>query len=452
MSTQNLSSVVFWPKADNLNIYFASAEDNLISFETNLWQELSPEEITRLSVFLKNKKITSASVLIDDSVVFTKTFVYDEKVTTVALDEVVTLAKGSAPFEIIPSQVTYELIPQGEKTLIQARIFDQTKLAPLLNNLSALNLKLSYFALSEGLIKLFDHFYDKPYFVFYPFESDFLVTLGYQGKVYLTSIIKKSLVDVKKTINYAQAYFGIPATKVYLPSSLESVFDVPDIEKSIYSDSQVVIDLKLPSNLPLPVAGIIGSPMENKKNILPIIAVALFTAIIAAIIVYFALNQNSKPGQVTDPNVAMITPIPTENTVTPTPIVTMVEPSKSLKLQVLNATDISGQAAVIKEKLTKLGFTSVNIGNATENATQNEIRIKSTLSSSSAYFKNSVSDFATATITDLKANSTYDVVFIIGTDLKTGSAAAVTTPKVSVTPSKAATSTATVTPKATPTL
>jgi len=447
MST-NLSKTVFWPKAENLSIFTAKTEDNLISFEINLWQEQPESELARLATFLKGKKISSASVLIDDSVVFTRSFVYDEKVTTVSVDEVVTLAKSSAPFEIIPSQVTYELIPQGEKTLIQARIFDQSKLAPLLKNLSALNLKLSYFALSEALIKLFDHFYDKPYFIFYPLESDYLVTLGYQGKVYLTSLIKKSLLDVKKIINYSHAYFGTPATKVFLPSALESVFDVPDIEKSVYTDSQVVIDLKLPSNLPLPVAGIIQLPMENKKNILPIIAVALFTAIIAAVIVWFALNQNSKPTEVTDPKVAMITPIPTDVLdVTPTPSIIVTEPSKSLKLQVLNATDISGQAAVIKEKLTKLGFTSVNIGNATETATANELRIKPTLSTSSAYFTSKVSDFATATVTDLKANSTYDVVFIIGTDLKTG-ATVTATPSKSLTPTKATTPT----PKATPTL
>jgi hypothetical protein len=450
MSTSNLSKIIFWPKADNLNIYFAKSEDNSISFEMNLWVEQTPEEIARLATFLKSKKITNASVLIDDSVVFTRSFVYDEKVTTVALDEVVTLAKGSAPFEIIPSQVTYEVVPQGEKSLIQTRIFDQTKLSPLLKNLGALNLKLSYFALSEALIKLFDHFYEKPYFIIYPLESDYLVTLGFAGKVYLTSIVKKTLIDIKKIINYSSAYFGSQATKIFLPPALESVFDIPEIEKTIYSDSQVVVDLKLPSNLPLPVAGIIDTTMENKKNILPIIAVALFTAIIAAIIVYFALNQNSKPGDVTDPKVAMITPIPTETVATtPTPIVTVAEPSKSLKLQVLNATDISGQAAVIKEKLTKLGFTSVNVGNATQAATENSIQIKSTLSSSSAYFTGKVSDFATATVTDLKANSTYDVVFIIGTDLKTGASAPSTT---TVTPSKTATSTATVTPKATPTL
>jgi len=450
MSTSNLSNIIFWPKADNLNIYFAKSEDNLISFEMNLWVEQSAEEIARLATFLKNKKITNASVLIDDNVVFTRSFVYDEKVTTVALDEVVTLAKGTAPFEIVPSQVTYEVVPQGEKSLIQTRIFDQTKLSPLLKNLGALNLKLSYFALSEALIKLFDHFYDKPYFIIYPLESDYLVTLGFGGKVYLTSIVKKTLIDIKKIINYSSAYFGSQATKIFLPSALESVFDIPEIEKTVYIDSQVVIDLKLPSNLPLPVAGIIDSPMENKKNILPIIAVALFTAIIAAVIVYFALNQNSKPGDVTDPKVAMITPIPTEViATTPTPVVTVAEPSKTLKLQVLNATDISGQAAVIKEKLTKLGFTSVNVGNATQAATENSIQIKSSLSSSSAYFTGKISDFATATITDLKANSTYDVVFIIGTDLKTGASAPST---VSVTPSKAATSTATVTPKATPSL
>ncbi|MFA7301331.1 MAG: LytR C-terminal domain-containing protein [Candidatus Shapirobacteria bacterium] len=446
MST-NLSKIVFWPKADSLNIYFAQSEDNLISFEMNLWSQQSSEEITRLSQFLKSKKITSASVLIDDSVVFTRSFVYDEKVTEVGLDEVVTLAKGSAPFEIIPSQVTYEVLPLGEKTLIQARIFDQAKLAPLLSNLSALNLKLSYFALSESLVKLFDHFYDKPYFVFYSLDSEYLVTLGYQGKVYLTSLVKKTLVDVKKIINYSQAYFGTTTTKVFLPSALESIFDIPDIEKSVYTDSQVVLDLKLPSNLPLPVAGIIDIPMENKKNILPIIAVALFTAIIAAVIVWFALNQNSKPTEVADPKVAMITPIPTDTVaVTPTPEIVVVEPSKSLKIQVLNATDISGQAAVIKEKLTKLGFTSVNIGNATEKVTANNLQIKSSLSTSSAYFTSSVSDFASANVTDLKANSTYDVVFVIGTDLKTGTSAPITT--VTVTPSKAATST----PKATPTL
>lgn len=450
MSTTNLSKIVFWPKADSLNIYFAKPDDNLISFEINLWQEQSESELARLATFLKSKRISQASVLIDDSVVFTRSFVYDEKVTTVSIDEVVTLAKNSAPFEIIPSQVTYEVLPQGAKSLIQARIFDQVKLAPLLKNLAALNLKLSYFALSEALVKLFDHFYDKPYFIFYSLDSDYLVTLGYQGKVYLTSLVKKSLLDIKKIINYSHAYFGSPATKVFLPSALEQVFDIPGVEKSVYSDLQVVIDLKLPSNLPLPVAGIIQLPMENKKNILPIIAVALFTAIIAAVIVWFALNQNSKPTDITDPKVAMITPIPTDVLdVTPTPSIAVTEPSKSLKLQVLNATDISGQAAVIKEKLTKLGFTSVNIGNAPQSATANSIQIKSALSSSSAYFTSKISDFATATITDLKANSTYDVVFIIGTDLKTGAAVTAVPSKAStVTPTKTVTST----PKPTPTL
>ena len=78
MSTSKLSSVVFWPKADTLNIYFAKSEDNLISFEINLWKLQSDEEITRLSAFLKSRRITSASVLVDDDVVFTRSFVYDE--------------------------------------------------------------------------------------------------------------------------------------------------------------------------------------------------------------------------------------------------------------------------------------------------------------------------------------------------------------------------------------
>jgi hypothetical protein len=83
---------------------------------------------------------------------------------------------------------------------------------------------------------------------------------------------------------------------------------------------------------------------------------------------------------------------------------------------------INGQAALLKEKLTKLGFTSVTVGNSTTTATANLIQTKASLSTSSAYFKDKLAGVFDAEITsDLKSTSTYDVVFTIGTDIRTQS-------------------------------
>jgi hypothetical protein len=284
--------------------------------------------------------------------------------------------------------------------------------------LQKLNLKLDYQTVSESLAKTITPFYPEPFFIFYPLESEteFITALCNQGKVYLTSIVKKSLPDIKKTINYSQAYFGSSAKKVFLPESIAANFDVPGVEKTTYQESQLAIDLKLPGNLPLPVAGIIGVTMENKKNLLPVIAVFVITAALAAFIVWLVIGKNST-NDIQTPATDLVTPSITSTEPSPTPTVIVAEPAKTIKLQVLNATDISGQAATIKEKLVKLGFSSVNVGNATEKVTANQIQLKSSLATSSAYFTSKVTGFESATITELKANSTYDAIFVIGVDL-----------------------------------
>jgi hypothetical protein len=425
--------VVIWPKAKTLDIYLNRHDDNILSFDINLWQTLPDTEITRLSQFLKSNHFTSATVLIEDNVVFTKSFIYDQAVATLDPKEVVALSKDMVNFDIDPASVTFELVPKGDKTLVSTRIFNQKKLAPLLKNLSLLHLKLKYSAVSESLAKVFSGFYQEPFFVFYPLDSDseYIAALCARGKVYFTSPIKKALPEVKKIINYSKSYFSTHVSKVFLPETIAANLDLPDVDKTIYSETQLAIDINLPSNLPLPVAGIIGVPMENKKNILPIIAVFLFTAIIAAVIVWAVLSQSNKGG-VTNPSSDLITPIPTIE-LSPTPEVTIAIPSKALKVQVLNATDISGQAATIKAELVKLGFSSVTVGNSKELATGNLISLKPALSTSSAYFKSKIAGFTDATIGELKVNSTYDVVFTIGTDLKTGQAPPTSTPKLSPT-------------------
>jgi len=419
--------VVIWPKAKTLDIYLSRSDDNILSFDINLWQALADAEITRLSQFLKSNHFTSATILIEDNIVFTKSFIYDQAVTFLDSKEVVALAKDIVSFDIDPSSVTFELVPKGDKTLVQTRIFNRKKLAPLLKNLSLLNLKLKYSAVSESLAKIFSRFYQKPFFVFYPLEDDseYIAVLCFKDKVYFTSPIKKALPEVKKIINYSKSYFGTQISKVFLPESIAANLDLPDVDKTTYVESQVNIDINLPSNLPLPVAGIIGVPMENKKNILLIIAVFLFTAIIAAVIVWVVLTQSNKSSDVTNPSADLITPVPSID-LSSTPAVTIAMPSKALKFQVLNATDISGQAATIKAELIKLGFSSVTVGNSKEAVAGNEIQLKPALSTNSAYFKSKVAGFADAAVGELKTNSTYDVIFIIGVDLKTGQSATAT--------------------------
>jgi hypothetical protein len=117
------SRVVIWPKAKTLNFYFSRSDDNVNSFDINLWQPLPDADIARLSQFFKSNHLTSATVLIDDDIVFTRSFIYDQQVTTVDRQEVITLAKDLVNFEINPESVTFQLVPKEGKTLIKAQIF-----------------------------------------------------------------------------------------------------------------------------------------------------------------------------------------------------------------------------------------------------------------------------------------------------------------------------------------
>jgi hypothetical protein len=68
--------------------------------------------------------------------------------------------------------------------------------------------------------------------------------------------------------------------------------------------------------------------------------------------------------------------------------------------------------------LTKLGFTSIAVGNAKEDLTQNKVEYKKTVDGVEQYFGNKLSTQFPATYSAvLKETSTYDVVFFIGTDL-----------------------------------
>jgi hypothetical protein len=190
--------------------------------------------------------------------------------------------------------------------------------------------------------------------------------------------------------------------------------------------------------------------MEKNRNFLPFIGVFVGTAIIASIIIWFVLNRNN-PTTIQNP-ATTVTPTVAATVPTSAPVPTVAEISKKLKIEVLNGTDINGQAAVLKNVLTKLGFTSVAVGNSSSKSTVNTIQMKTTLSADANYFQQTLAGYFDAVpTTDLKTTSTYDVVFTIGTDLSQGTppAADTTTPVETSTPT--ATPKVTVAPTATPT-
>ncbi|MDD2225167.1 MAG: LytR C-terminal domain-containing protein, partial [Candidatus Shapirobacteria bacterium] len=276
--------------------------------------------------------------------------------------------------------------------------------------------------------------------------------------------------DIQKIINYSNFYFSNITQKIYVPEGRDlEIITTTQMDKTLYSESQIAQSLSKASNLPLPVLGemtssvlinadIIVSPnnisssstkMENKKrNILPIIAVFIFTAALASVGAWFVLNKNS--GEVASPTgTSEETSQPTvAPTATATPKPTIAEIEKDIKIQILNATEINGQAATLKAKLVALGFKNINVGNAKETATENSIQVKS--ASTSAYFESKLSSDFPATYTeDLKSSSTYDAVFTIGTDLSSMSSSTTSTSDEETTPTVTKTVTKSVTPTVT---
>jgi len=431
MSLFSKPKVVLWPKKDSLEIYFDKTDNNTLSFETDLWQAQSEASLQNLANFFQKNNISEVYVILDDTYVITKTFIYDSVIATLDPNEVVTLAKDSVDFKISPEAVTFDLEPDNERTLVRTRIFNQEKFLLLTTNLEKLGLKvLDFETLSSAVAKLYAHFDNGQHFFFYPINThDYVAILSNKGHVYLTSIIKKTLPELKKLLNYSQAFFNNSKPTQYFPGEN-------------YNESELCQRFQKASNLPLPVLSFfvgtakpntaIIKPTEplidlpqsqismenNKKNILPIIAVFLITILITAAIVWFVLNQNNKNTEINTPagNSLPETSEISAPVVSQAPTPTLAEISKTLKIQVLNATDINGQAATIKTQLTSLGFTSIATGNSAKKETTNQIQAKKEIATD--YFLQKIPQFSESTVTELSATSSYDLIFIIGTDLK----------------------------------
>ena len=470
MSLFSKPKAVLWPKDQSVDLYIDKVENNIFSLDINLWKASSESEIQSLNLLLSQNKIDSCTILVPDDVVFTKSFLYDSEIKSIDKSEVVSLAESFVHFKIHPDYIDYKLIQNSGKTIIQAHIFDKTKIESLKTNLGLLKLKsLTFESVSQSISKIIASRFNGEYFLLYPLnQTEYTLLLSQKDSVYLTANLKGTLLDVQKIINYSNLYFSSVTTKFYLPGDREIEINATSaLDKTPYNQSQIAKELGKAANLPLPVLGIVASigsstaiintvhnnsskpKMENKKNIIPFIIVFIVTAIIASAVIWVVLSRN-KDVDINNPEVTSdITPTIIETpTEAPTPIIAEID--KNLKLQVLNATDINGQAAVLKEKLTQLGFTSVAIGNAKENSIVNKIDLKASLSSSSAYFQSKLAGFFDAVPTaELKETSTYDIVFTIGTDLGKASTSTSQDSTVTVVPTQKVTPTKTSSPSAT---
>lgn len=450
---------VIWVKSKSVDVYFDREDDNVFNIDINLLTLHTAEELAPLVNFIKQHHLLECPILIGDDVIITKSFIYDSVIAQIDKKEVIGLAESSIPLKIDPEYIEYELIPLPEKTIIRATIYDKAKMEALKANLVTLSLKPSAFkSVSSSISHIISGFYTGQYFLVYPLsKNEYTLFLADKNKVYLTATLKGPSLDVQKIINYAGLYFSEPINKIFIPGTIELELNATsELDKTPYNESQIAKEAKKAGNIPLPVIGLFSGiidtrinnsiqkpkSMENKKNYLPIIAVFIITAAIASVAIWYFLNRN-KSADMNEALVENITPVE-EPTATPT--IAIVEVKKDLKIQVLNATSINGQAATVKEMLTKLGFTSVAVGNAKDDVDGNEIRLSAKNASASSYFKAKLPDFP-AEFTELSATSAYDAVFVIGTDLKTGASSSPTPTKITT---PAATTSGTTTPTSKP--
>lgn len=456
MSLFSKPKLILWPKSKTVELYIDRRENNTLSFDLNLWQKCSDKDLESLSLYVRQNKFSSVSVLIPDDIIFTKSFTYDTKIESIDKKEVIGLAASLVNFKIDPSALEYNLTQINDKTIIQCFIYDKPKLDQLKSNLEAIGVRINQLTpVSAAISNTISSIYKQEFFLIYPLnDQEYTLLLSKNNSVYLTINLKGPSLDIQKIVNYSNFYFSSITKKIYIPEDRDlEIITTTEMEKTPYTDSQIAQNLSKASNLPLPVLGeintsvshsdiivpsinISSSPknMENqKKNILPIVAVFIFTAALASVIIWVVLNRNNNgiesPSDNDNQEVTETTVSPTQ---IPTPSPTIAEISKTIKIQVLNATDINGQAATLKAKLVALGFTNVAVGNASKNATANAVQVKS--ASTSAYFQSKLAtDFPATYTTDLKSTATYDAVFTIGTDLSTGAKTATATPTKSVT-------------------
>lgn len=466
MSFFKKPSVCIWPKNHSLEIFIDRTEKNHFVFEFDLWQKISDQDASSLHDFFKTIPSKNIYLLLPDEVSTIKSFTYESSIESLNKDEVIAMLSAVVSFKIDPDHISYKLEDSDNKTIIRASATDSQKIDILHQNLEKIGIQIKdYKPVSLSTINTVSQFYDKTFSLIYPLDPpQYLFILAKDKKIFLTDTIKGVSLDIKKKINYSKLYFGKISDKLFLPSDFKTDLKVGEkIEINPFDESKISTKLGKSSNFPLPVLSFFDSnlykqinqttdiiklsklenieskvpKMEDKKNKSPLIILLVFIASLSIVSAVLWLLLNKQGGSIVSPSSANLTPSPaTSPTIqppTPTPVLE-VNLDKDLKIKVLNATDINGQASKVKNDLVDLEFSSISVGNSTEDVTQNTIRYKSSIDGVSNYFSKNLTSFQNAIFEDtLEETDTYDIIIIIGQDLSASNQA---TPTETLQPSQ----------------
>jgi len=459
MSLFRKSDLVVWPKNHSVEIFINRKDNNHFVFEFDLWQPLIDSDIKSLHSFFKPLSIKNVFWILGDDVVVTRSFIYESSIENINKDEISAMMAGSVDFEIDKNLLSYKLEQNKDKTIIRVNLVDGKKIDILKNNLTRLGLKITdYQVLSSLITNTVSQFYQDTYSIIYPLDApQYLFILSQGTKIYLTDIIKGVSLDIKKKINYSELYFDQICQKLFLPSDFTVELKISDkIEKNPFDESKISSKFTQSSNFPLPVISFFNKDLysqiqkttdiikvpqldnvstkpvkmiEEKKAKNPILIFIVF--IISLLVVSGILWAifNKPKGDVVSPSgdnpqSQDISPV-VEPTDIPTPS-PAAELDKDLKIRVLNATEVNGQAATVKTSLTSLDFTDITVGNSSESLSRNVIRYKADLVSVPAYMKQNLPGFADALYEAiLEDTDTYDIVILIGEDLSQSAPASV---------------------------
>jgi len=456
MSFLRKSDLVIWPKNHSVEIYINQKDNNHFVFEFDLYQPLIDADIKSLHSFFKSLSTNNIYWIIGDDIVITRSFIYESSIENINKDEISAMMTNNVDFDIDKDLLTYKLEQNKDKTIIRVNLVDGKKIDILKNNINRLGLKVSDYRLLSCLItNTVSQFYQDTYSIIYPLDTpQYLFILSQATKIYLTDIIKGVSLDIKKKINYSELYFDQICNKLFIPSDFTAELKISDkIEKNPFDESKISNKFTQSSNFPLPVISffnkdiysqiqkttdIINIPqLENvsnkpikmieekkSKNSILIFVVFTISLLVVSGIIWAILNK-PKEGVVSpsgdNPPIEDISPV-VEPTDIPTPN-PVAELDKDLKIRVLNATDINGQAATVKTSLTSLDFTDIAVGNSSETLSRNVVRYKAELDSVPNYMKQNLPGFADALYEAiLEDTDTYDIVILIGQDLSQSTA------------------------------
>ena len=192
-----------------------------------------------------------------------------------------------------------------------------------------------------------------------------------------------------------------------------------------------------------------GQPKPKKSNIAgPLVAVIILLLLVGGVF-FFVKSRGSQTEGSPQPTISE--PTITEQTPSPTPQINKAD----IKIKVLNGTGTSGEAGLLKDKLTAAGYTSVELGNASrQDYTDAQVAFDSDVSQ---VVQDEVLSILKSTYKSVKETSGvgagFDVEIITGLRVgQTAKPSATATPKPSVNPSASPTPTKTAspTPTATP--